>query len=399
MDENENQISKIASRLKVSREEVLKKLEEKRQKTGGLISDEVLLRMLATELGVEIDVNKVKEPTLLIGNLVPGLSDVTVAGRVIAVFPPKSSEEYKRSAKARNGSLIIADKSGSVHVVLWNTKAAYAEQEKVRVGQILRFRHGYTMEGRLGNVELHIGEKGEVEIELEDAKANNFPKITELTTKVGALTNASKNRRINIIGRVEKILKTSTFTRPDSSAGKVMRLILADETGEIPVVVWDDKVDEAERLAKEGAKLYIANAKVKKALEEGFEIHVDSRSYINTFAEEPEFLKIAELREGLKEVCVEGEVATKPLIRDVKTSKGETVKLAVFEIKDETGKIWVSAWRKHAETAANLKIGEKVAIKNAQVKRGFGDQLEISTTNSTSITCISKYVKSAGGGI
>ena len=386
MSEVENLISQITSRLKVSRGEVLKKLEEKRQKTGSLISDEVLLRMIATELGVEIAANKVGEPTLLIGNLVPGLSDVTVAGRVIAVFPPKSPENGEKSVKVRNASLIIADKSGTIHVALWNDKTAYAEQEKVRVGQIVRFRHGYTREGHLGNVELHIGEKGGVELEPKDVEAKNFPRIKELTTKVGALTNASKNKRINIIGKVEKILKISTFTRQDSSAGKVMRFILADETGEIPVVVWNDKVYEAEKLAKEGATLYVANAKVKKALE-GFEIHVDSRAYINTFTEEPEFLKIAQLKEGLKGVCVKGEVVTKPLMREVKTSK-ETVKLAVFEIKDETGKIWVSAWRKNAENAANLKIGEKITIKNANVKKGFGDQLEISTQKATILEII-----------
>jgi ssDNA-binding replication factor A large subunit len=92
----------------------------------------------------------------------------------------------------------------------------------------------------------------------------------------------------------------------------------------------------------------------------------------------------------LKVICLEGEVATKPMLRDVKTSKGENVKLAVFEIKDETGNIWVSAWRKNAEKAAKLKVGEKIAIKNAYVKKGFGDQLEISTTNTTSIICIPK---------
>jgi replication factor A1 len=389
MDEIESLISQITSKLKVSREEILRRLEDKRQRTGGLISNDVLLRMIAAELGVEIAANKIGEPTLLIGNLVPGLSDVTVAGRVVAVFPRKDSEKGKKGKRPRTASLMIADKSGTIHVVLWDDKTVYVEQNKVRVGQILKFRHGYTKEGRLGNVELHIGEKGEVEIEPEVIKVNNFPKITELATKIGMLTSAFKNKRINIVGKVEKILKTSTFTRRDFSVGKVMRLILADETGEIPVVVWNDKVDEAERLAKEGARLYIANAKVKKALEEGFEIHVDSRAYINTFTEEPEFLKIADLKEGLKGVCVEGEVATKPLIRDVKISKGETVKLAVFEIKDETGKIWVSAWRKHAETAANLKIGEKIAIKNAQVKRGFGDQLEISTQKATILEIIS----------
>ncbi|MGC9095532.1 MAG: OB-fold nucleic acid binding domain-containing protein, partial [Candidatus Bathyarchaeia archaeon] len=84
-------------------------------------------------------------------------------------------------------------------------------------------------------------------------------------------------------------------------------------------------------------------------------------------------------------VNVEGTVATKPMLRNVKTSGGEIVKLAVFELKDETGKIWVSAWRKNAETVSNLKVGEKITIKNAYVKKGFGDQLEISTRSTTLI--------------
>jgi len=379
----EDLISKITSKLKgVSREEVLKRLEEKRQKTGGLISDDVLLRMIATELGVEVASNMIEEPTLLIENMVPGLSDVTVVGRVIAIFPPKSSK------KGKAASLIIADKSGTLRVVLWNNKAAYAEQNKVKVGQIVKFRHGYTREGSLGNVELHIGEKGEIEIEPKDVEKGIFPTIPELTTKVGALTSSLKNKRISVIGKVNKIFKTSTFVRQDSTAGKVMRLTLADETGEIPVVVWNEKVNEAEKLAKEGVRLYIANAKVKKALGESLELHVDSWSYLNIFAEEPKPLKIADLKEGLKGIYVEGEVATKPMLRDVKTSKGETVKLAVFEIKDETGKIWVSAWRKHAEKATNLKVGEKIAIKNAYIKKGFGDQLEITTRSTTTIETI-----------
>jgi single-stranded DNA-binding protein len=82
---------------------------------------------------------------------------------------------------------------------------------------------------------------------------------------------------------------------------------------------------------------------------------------------------------------VKGEVATKPMLRNIKSSKDEVVKLAVFELKDETGRIWVSAWRKNAEIATSLKKGDKIIIKNAYVKKGFGDQLEISTKSTTSI--------------
>ncbi|MBS7636468.1 hypothetical protein KEJ37_03885 [Candidatus Bathyarchaeota archaeon] len=376
----ENLISQITSKLKgVSREEVLKRLEDERRKTGGLISSEVLLQMIAAELGVEVAANKIEEPTLLLGNLVPGLNDVTVAGRVVAIFPPKHQGGRKKE-KARTASLIIADKSGAISVVLWNDKTVYAEQDKVRIGQILRFRHGYTKEGRLGNVELHMGEKGEIEIEPENAEAELFPKITELATKIGAL---SAFKRVNIIGKVKKIFRASAFTRQDSTTGKVMRLTLFDETGEVSVIIWNDKVDEAEKLVKEGVKLYLANAKVKKALDGSFEIHVDSRAYLNVFTEEPKILRIVDLKDGLRGICVKGEVATKPLIREVKTSKGEAVKLAVFEMKDETGRVWVSAWRKSAEIAANLKVGSRIVIKNANVKRGFGDQLEISTQKTT----------------
>lgn len=378
----EDLISQISFKLKVSREEVLKKLEDKKQKTGGLISNGVLLRMMAAELGVEIAADKIEEPSLLIRNLVPGLSDVTVAGRVMAIFPSKHSEKGEKSAKGKTASLIIADKSGTLPVVLWNQKTSYTEKDMVKIGQILRFRHGYTKEGRLGTVELHIGEKGEIEVISGDVEAKNFPKITELASKIGTL-GVFKNKRVNIIGEVKKIFKASAFTRQNSTTGKVMRLVLVDESGEVPVVIWNDKVDEAEELAKEGAKLYIANAKVKKALDESLELHVDSRAYLNIFTEEQEFFKIAELKEGLKGIHVKGEVATKPLIREVKTSKGETVKVAVFEIKDETGRIWVSAWRKNAQAATNLKVGDKLTIKNVNVKKGFGDQLEISTQKTT----------------
>ena len=88
----------------------------------------------------------------------------------------------------------------------------------------------------------------------------------------------------------------------------------------------------------------------------------------------------------MKHVNVKGAVVTIQMLRNVKTSKAELVKLAVFEVKDETGKIWVSAWRKHADTASNLKVGDKVTITNAYVKKGFGEQLEISTRSKTIIT-------------
>jgi ssDNA-binding replication factor A large subunit len=163
-----------------------------------------------------------------------------------------------------------------------------------------------------------------------------------------------------------------------------MRFVLSDGTGEVSVVVWNEKVDEVEGLLKVGAGLRVVNAKVKKACGEELEVHVGGATYVGVEAFS-EFSQLASLREGLDRVNVMGEVVSRPMVRDVRTSRQEVLKLATFELKDETGRMWVSAWRNHADSVKDLKAGDRIVIENVYVKRGFGDQLELSTRNATSI--------------
>ena len=372
----------LSNHPEISREEILERLNREKRKTGGLIADDALLRMIAAEFGVET-LKEAYKPTLSIWDLVPSLNDVTVVGRVVAVFPSKT---FKGSKSGKVASLLIIDENSILRVVLWNDKTNFVESGNVKVGQIIRLFHGYTKEDYSGEVELHLGDRGEIEINPKDVKANDYPQISKFITKIGEITQAHKNKKVNLQGTVKKLFPASTFERRDSSLGKVMRFILADEKGRIPVVVWDEKVDELEETLKKGVKLQLVNAKVKKAMSEALEIHVNSQTYIEAVTPTEEFSKIADLREGLDRVNAKGVVLTKPMLRSVKTSKGALVKLAVFELKDETGKIWVSVWRKHADVASNLKIGDKVVIENFYVKKGFGEQLEISTRSKSRIT-------------
>ena len=374
----------LATHPEISREQILERLDREKTKTGSFISDDVLLRMIAAEFGVEVS-KEARTLTLSIRDLIPGLNDVTVVGRVVAVFPSKTFEANKSGKVA---SLLIADENSILRIVLWNDKTEVMESGKVKVGHIIRFSHGYTKEDYSGRVELHIRKRSEIEINPKDVEAKDYPTISKFVTKIGEITQSHKNKRANITGTVKKLFPPSTFTRRDSTSGKVMRFIFADETGEIPVVVWNEKVDELEETLRKDVKLQLVNAKVKKTISKGLEIHVNSQTYIEAIQSTEEFSKIADLREGLKHVNVKGAVATKQMLRNVKTSKAELAKLAVFEVKDETGKIWVSAWRKHADTVSNLKVGDKIIIKNAYAKKGFGEQLEISTRSKTIITIL-----------
>ena len=369
----------------ISEEEIAERLKKEKHRTGGFISDTTLLRMIAAQMGMETQSSDLATPTLSVFDLVPGLGDVTVVGRVVAVFPPKT---FNGERKGKIASLLIADELDIVRVVMWNDKTKLVESGSVKVGQILRVSHAYAKEGRGGKVELHVGDRCKWEVDPPGVKVNKYPTISRFTTRIDQITPDQKSQKVNIIGKVKKVFPASTFEREDSSSGKVMRFILIDETGEISVVSWNEKVDEIQSILKEDVGLQIVNAKVKKAMEQKAEIHIDSETYVATFVPEEEHLKIANLKDGLTHVNVEGEVATKPVIRDVKTFKKETVGLTTFELKDDTGRIWVSAWREHSNIAGKLKMGDRIMMKNAQVKKGFGEQLEISTKAKTNITVV-----------
>lgn len=372
----------LSSRPELSKEKVLERLEKERRKTNGLIADEVLLRMIAADLNVKIP-SKSSIPLLSLVDLVPGLNDVTVVGRVVAVF---SSKTFAGNKSGKVASVFIVDKESILRVVLWNDKANFVESGMVKTGQIIRFSHGYTREGSDGKVELHIGDKGKIEVNPEGVDEKDYPTISNFRTKISDITQTYKNRKINLIGVVERKFPVFTFKRKNLSSGKVMRLVLADETGRVPVIVWNEKVDVLEEMLKQSTNLQVVNAKVKKARDGGLEVHVNTNTYVRTFTPAEEFLKIADLKEGLTHVNIKGEVTTKPMLREVRTSKGEIIKLATLELKDETGRIWLSAWRKHADSVKGFQVGDKIIIKNAYVKRGFGENLELQIRNTTAIT-------------
>ncbi len=374
-------IQQILTKKHMTKEQIEERLAKERHRAGGFISDETLLRLIASEFGMNLRNGEATTSTLMVANLIAGLNSAGLTGRIVAVFKPKT---FNKRRNGKFASLLIADKSGILRIVLWNDKTGLVESSDLKIGQILRVSHGYTKEGREG-VELHVGEKCKLETDPQDVNADDFPTIEAFNTNVKDSTRTCK--KVNVQGTVEKLSETSTFERQDSTVGKVMRFTLADETGEAQVVAWNEKVDELENILKLGVKLQLVNARTKKAVSGKMEIQVDSGTYVEAQPQK-EFLNIANLKEGQRHVNIEGNVIIKPVVKDIKTRKQEIVKLAIFDVRDETGQIRVSAWRKHATTVSEIKIGDKIAIKDACAKKGFGDQLEISTQDTTSITIL-----------
>ncbi len=158
----------LSSRSDLNRKEVLEMIEKKKMGVGDFLADETAARIVASELGVESG----KKPLRLeiqIQDLVSGLNDVTVGGQVVAVYPSKTFTR-RDWTEGKLASLLVSDKSGTLRVVLWDDKVDLVENGKIQREQNIRISHGYVREGWSGNLELHVGNRGNIEVLRETEK-------------------------------------------------------------------------------------------------------------------------------------------------------------------------------------------------------------------------------------
>ncbi len=260
----------------VSKAEILERLKVERTKCDGLLGDETLLRLIAAKCGVKVQQNCFSSRgTISSGRLFSGLYDVNVAGRLIAIFPVKTFQSAEKSGKF--ATLMLGDNDGLLRVMLWNEKAELVERGELKMGQTVKFLHGYTRSDRYGKTELHLSDKSQVEI-LSEEKIQ-CPPIEKFTVKIGNL-NVNLGS-IHVGGTVKAVLGKTGFNRNNDTEGVVLRLALRDDTGETVVVVWNEKVDELEKKLRDGTKLLLVNARVKEAKNGGVEVHVDSNTFMD----------------------------------------------------------------------------------------------------------------------
>jgi len=366
----------LSTRKDLTREEVLRLVEEKKKEAEGYFTDEGAARVVASDLGVDVPQRPFRSK-VLIRDLISGLSDVTVTGRVIIVYPPKvfSRSDGTRGKVAR---LLIADESGTLRVALWDEKADLVDAGKIEGGQIVRFSHGYTREGLDGRLELHMGLRGDTQVSPPDAAEKEYPPVTNFFQKIGEVTK--ERRRVNVLGVVERVNPPSAFKRRDGTEGKVQRAQLRDESGRITVVFWDQKAEELGDVEK-GAYLQVMDAEVKRSLDGQLEIHTRNGTQIEKIRGEsprlgslpPRFLKIGELKPKMRDIDLLARVTHTGEIREFPRRYGEMGRVATLLVGDETGNTRLNLWEDKVETAKRIRLGDILLLQGAYIRERFGE--------------------------
>ena len=137
-------LKKIKESTNISDEEIDKKIKAKLDQLSGLISEEGAAHIVANELGVKLVETSGK---LQINNILAGMRNVEVAGKITRKYEVRSFETEKRKGKL--GSFMMADDSGFIRVVLWNDKADTLE--KLNEGDIVLINGAYARENNNRN--------------------------------------------------------------------------------------------------------------------------------------------------------------------------------------------------------------------------------------------------------
>jgi len=176
LENYERIIDKISKISRLDKGEIERRVEAKRAKLSGLISKEGAAQVIAAELGISFDNEKLK-----IEELLPGMRKVNTVGKVINVFQPRSFKT-KKGDDGKVANLFIADDTSNVKVVLWDTNhISLIENGKIAEGVVVEISNASMREN-----ELHLGSFSELKVtnqSIEDAKIErNFreKKISEL---------------------------------------------------------------------------------------------------------------------------------------------------------------------------------------------------------------------------
>lgn len=126
-------------------EDIERRIEGKRAKLSGLVSKEGAAQIVAAELGINFEKQKSK-----INELFSGVKRANITGKVIRLFPVREFKKENREGKI--GSMIVADETGNVRVVLWDTNhIGLIEQGNIKEGDVVEINNA-----GMRNNEVHL---------------------------------------------------------------------------------------------------------------------------------------------------------------------------------------------------------------------------------------------------
>jgi len=339
-EEYEKLMERVLARFpELSREEV-EALVESKLRESSLLNRVGALLLVAEELGAFKESGeeaRSQRAYTRIGDLVPGLNDVSVRGVVYAIDRLIEVRDHKLMR------LKLGDRSGSVNVILWDERAEEAVKLGLKLGDLAAIIHGYTRERiETGEPEIHVGRNGML-MRLEPEPG--APKPESYFMDLGAALERGRG----VYDIKATVLEIGAERRVKTRFGEatLREILLIDDEGEARLTVWREKAEELGDL-KPGETIYLTDVRVDDG-----RLSLTPRSII-AFREKPSpealekvagrrvrdvilrVLDVVETAAGLRLISTDGERIVRVIVPerlDVRSGDHILVKEAAQEIR------------------------------------------------------------------
>lgn len=251
MIQDYSQLVERISRVSGKEEEEINRLvEAKRARLSGLISREGAAQIVASELGISFDKEKVK-----IGEIMQGMKRINVVGKITQLFPVREFKTETREGKVAN--FILADDTSNIRVVLWDTNHIdLIEKGEIKESDVVEIT-GST----LRNTELHLGSFADIKKSKE--KIENVKMEREYLERKIEKYNIGENFKTRAI--IVQVFEPRFFEVCPECSGKVINgmeghtcekhgkvipkkrallsLVLDDGSGNIRAVLFSEQIE------------------------------------------------------------------------------------------------------------------------------------------------------------
>ncbi|MGY5875089.1 MAG: OB-fold nucleic acid binding domain-containing protein [Candidatus Thorarchaeota archaeon] len=373
----------LKNQSEFDRKDILKLIKEKRDELGPeVVNEESAAMIVARELGIDLQQVSAKA-RFKIEDISENTRTVHLTAKIVSVGTVRAFSR-KDGTEGKVASLMVADDTGKIRVALWDEKTDAVTEEAVTVGSVVQIRGAYVKPGLGNTLELNLGRMGGIrvldEYEIEDMDIE-IPDAESI--KIADLQDRMFD--ISLRAKVVTVYPLSEFTRKsDGEAGKVLSVIVADDSGSTRLVFWGDMAEQMKDL-KVDEVIGITGAYSKQGRNDEIEVHSGRSSTIQRdlkekidavevstgkSSSEPLGKKsISELAGQMWDVDVEGKVVD---IYEVRTFErdGKEGRVQNVQIADESGRIRLTFWNEDVDLIKDLKQGDVILIRHGYVKDG-----------------------------
>lgn len=239
----------LQKQAKMTAEQVNALIEDKSIEFSGMITKEAAAHLVARDLDITLPMGESNK--LQVKNLVPGMRNVNIVGRVFKVSPINEFQK-KNGEKGRVANVFISDGTGYTRVPLWNDQVKIVEDELIKVGDAVQIFGGLSKENMYGEVEISVGKFGGLRKLDDEYAAPSMESIGRSYFSEGGQVRIAElvPGSFDVRGTVVNVFKGNFLFDSDSGEkAMVISCLVDDGTGDIRTVMFRETAERISDLS------------------------------------------------------------------------------------------------------------------------------------------------------